>query len=424
MDRRRFLALAGGALLGGWTGETPPVRRAATRAGMARETSEAPAGARPIVLLLCGDVMTGRGIDQVLPHPSAPHLFEPVIDSAIDYVLLAERESGPIPRRVDFSYVWGDALAEFARARPDVRIVNLETAVTTSEDAWPGKGIHYRMHPGNAPCLEAAGIDCCVLANNHLLDWGRRGLQETLDTLHGLAIRTSGAGRDTAEAAAPAILEVPGGRVLVFAFGARSSGVPRDWEATRDRSGVRFLADFSEKRVEEIARQVASTKQPGDVVAASVHWGGNWGFEIPAQQRAFAERLIDVAGVDVVHGHSSHHVKGMQVHRGKLILYGCGDLLTDYEGIRGREEFRGDLGLLYFAAVDPASGRLVRLRMTPTRVRRFRLERALGADARWLRETLDHEGRSFGTGVEREPDETFLLRWDGEGVGAGARRGS
>jgi poly-gamma-glutamate synthesis protein (capsule biosynthesis protein) len=136
---------------------------------------------RSVTLFLCGDVTTGRGIDQILPHPGEPQLFETCMRSALGYVELAERASGPISRPVDFAYIWGDALATLERLRPDVRIVNLETAVTVADDAWPGKRIHYRMHPGNLPCLTAAKIDCCVLANNHVMDWGRGGLVETLD---------------------------------------------------------------------------------------------------------------------------------------------------------------------------------------------------------------------------------------------------
>jgi poly-gamma-glutamate synthesis protein (capsule biosynthesis protein) len=56
---------------------------------------------------------------------------------------------------VDFSYIWGDALAAFTRMAPDVRMINLETAVTTSDAYWPDKGIHYRVHPANIPCLTA-----------------------------------------------------------------------------------------------------------------------------------------------------------------------------------------------------------------------------------------------------------------------------
>src|SRR5512146_388158 len=110
----------------------------------------------PVTLFLCGDVMTGRGVDQILPHPGKPHLFESYVRSATGYVELAERASGAFKRPVDFAYIWGHALAEFGRVRPDARIVNLETSVTASEDAWPGKGIHYRMHPANVPCLTAA----------------------------------------------------------------------------------------------------------------------------------------------------------------------------------------------------------------------------------------------------------------------------
>src|SRR5690348_17518053 len=85
-------------------------------------------------LFLCGDVMCGRGIDQVLAHPCSPELYENYIRSAEDYVLLAEQMNGRIPRRNGPSYVWGVALDEFKRMQPDVRIINLETAVTRSND--------------------------------------------------------------------------------------------------------------------------------------------------------------------------------------------------------------------------------------------------------------------------------------------------
>ncbi|MCL4799762.1 MAG: CapA family protein [Burkholderiales bacterium] len=374
--------------------------------------SAEPTGASPVTLFVCGDVMTGRGIDQILPHPGAPHLFEPYVRSALEYVELAERASGPIARPAEFAYVWGEALAELERARPAARIVNLETAVTTSEDAWPGKGIHYRMHPANVPCLTAAKLDCCVLANNHVLDWGRRGLGDTLATLHAAGLATAGAGRDAAAAAAPATIRLPDGRrVLVFAFGMESSGVGADWAAGKGRPGVCVLPDLSARSVEEIAGRVRAAKGTGDVAVVSIHWGGNWGYDIGRAERAFAHGLIDTAGVDVVHGHSSHHPKGIEVHRDKLILYGCGDFLNDYEGIGGYEAFRAELTLMYFPTVDAASGRLLRLALTPMRVRRFRLERASDEAARWLAAMLGREGKKLGTRVERESGGTLALRW-------------
>lgn len=419
MNRRQFLA---GACCTGLLGpvRTLPLRN--PEIDMTAEThahSPVPPPGRPnqasiaVTLFVCGDLMTGRGIDQVLPHPSRPRLFESYIRSALGYVALAEQISGPIRRPVGFDYIWGDALAELHRLQPDARIVNLETAVTVSDDAWPGKGIHYRMQPANVPCVTAAKIDCCVLANNHVLDWGRAGLLETLDVLHRARIRTAGAGRDETAAVAPAIIDMPDkGRVLVLAFGVADSGVPRDWAAGARTPGVNFLSSLSTAAAAAIGRRVRSIKRETDLVVASLHWGDNWGFAIPAAQREFAHALIEQAQVDLVHGHSSHHVKGVEVHRGKPILYGCGDFLNDYEGIEGQEEYRGDLALMYFPTFDPATGRLLRFSMTPTQIRHFRVNRAPDEGERWLFETLNREGRQFGTWAERAENHTFRLRWN------------
>jgi len=362
-------------------------------------------------LFLCGDVMTGRGIDQVLPFACEPRLYESWVRSAVDYVELAERESGPIGRRQDALYPWGDGLEVLREQQPAARMVNLETAVTTSEDAQPGKGIHYRMNPANVACLTGAGIDCCVLANNHVLDWGQAGLDETLATLHAAGVGTAGAGRDLAEAAQPAVMEIdPGRRVLVFGYATPGSGTPASWAAGAGSGGVNFLGRLSVDAAEAVAAVTARHRRAGDAVVVSVHWGGNWGFGIPGEERTFAHRLVDAGGADIVWGHSSHHVKGIEVRDGKLILYGCGDLINDYEGIAGHGEFRGDLSLMYFPEVDSATGALCALRMAPMRMRRFRLERAPAEGVDWLLGVLNREGRALRTGVTL--DEQGLLALD------------
>jgi poly-gamma-glutamate synthesis protein (capsule biosynthesis protein) len=363
-----------------------------------------------VQLFLCGDVMTGRGIDQILPRPSKPHIEEPLMKSALGYVELAERVNGRIPRRAGFSYVWGGALEEFARMKPDWRIVNLETSVTVSEDRAP-KGINYRMHPANAPCLKAAGIDCAALANNHVLDWGAAGLMETLGTLAGLGIKTAGAGRNLEEAAAPAILaRSAGARVLVFSCGLGSSGIPAEWAAGEKKAGVWRLPDPGPAAVRAVAERVKAAKRAEDLAVLSIHWGGNWGYEIPPAHRAFAHAVIESAGVDLVHGHSSHHPLGIEVWRGRLILYGCGDFLNDYEGIGGYEEYRSHLALMYFATLR-RDGKLERLEVTPLAIRRFRLERAGEGDAGWLQARLDREGRKFGTRVSLNAAGRLTVGW-------------
>ncbi len=357
--------------------------------------------------------MLGRGVDQILPTPSDPRLFEPVVRSALEYVKLAEDRHGPIPRHVAFEYVWGDALSVLESIRPTARIINLETAITTSGDPCSDKEIHYRMHPANISCLKVAGIDCCVLANNHVLDWGRTGLDETQATLHRAGIQTAGAGRDEQEAASPAVIAAsPATRILVYAFAVPTSGVPRNWRASRERPGVNLLENLSPGVAAEIGRRISGDRRRGDIVVASLHWGGNWGYEVSKTERDFAHRLIDTAGVDVVHGHSSHHPKGIEVYERKVILYGCGDLLNDYEGIGGYEAFRGDLALMYFPTLESDSGDLLGLGMVPTRTRWLRINRASPDDTQWLAQRMDRECTKFGGRVTQASEHTLVLDWE------------
>jgi len=362
-------------------------------------------------LFLCGDVMTGRGIDQALPHPANPVLYEPYVRDAREYFQLAEKAHGSIPRPLSFDYIWGDALQELERAKVDFRIVNLETVIASTETPWPGKAIHYRMHPQNIGCLSAANISACALANNHVLDWGYDGLSETLLSLDTAGIARSGAGNDSDEGMQPAVLDTVGkGRVLLFSFGVSTSGIPEDWKATSISPGVNLLDDLSETTAEQICDQMRAHQQPGDLIVASIHWGSNWGYEIPREQVLFAHRLIE-EGVAIVHGHSSHHVKAIEVFQGRLILYGCGDFLTDYEGIRGYETFRGDLALMYLVELDSDSGELIAGRLVPMQMRRFRLQRAFAPDAKWVCNLLNEIAKQFGTASRLEQDNTLRLCW-------------
>jgi poly-gamma-glutamate synthesis protein (capsule biosynthesis protein) len=355
--------------------------------------------------------MTGRGIDQIMPRPSDPILHEPHVRSALGYVALAERASVNIPRAVPFDYVWGDALDEMDRREPDLRIINLETSITS--DGMPEeKGINYRMHPDNVGCLAAANIDCCVLANNHVADWGQGSLEDTLLALQRAGIATTGAGRDALAAARPAILEpATGRRLLVFAFACPSSGVPVHWTAGAKRPGVNFLADFSEASIADVARSIDGFRRPGDLVLVSIHWGSNWGYDVPTQHQRFAQDLIDHAGVDVIHGHSSHHPLAMEVHAGRPILYGCGDFINDYEGISGHEVFRPELTVAYFLNVEDREHRLLGVELVPFRVQKFRLVRASEGEASWLGKTLDRECQRFGHHVRLANDNTLTLSW-------------
>ena len=377
---------------------------------ISRMTPRGSSDSQPVTLSLCGDVMTGRGIDQVLPHPSNAVLYEPYVVSAVEYVTMAENAHGRIAKPVDLSYIWGDALAELDRMAPTARIVNLETSVTTSDD-HVRKGINYRMHPANIPCLTGAKIDCCVLANNHVIDWGRSGLAETLATLRCAGIKTTGAGPNLTEAERPAVIEAGlDSRVLIFGAGTADSGIPRDWAATDTRAGVALLRDLTQSTVDRISERMGAVKRPGDVDVLSIHWGGNWGYGIPREQQSFAHRLIDSGAVDVIQGHSSHHPKAIEIYRDKPVLYGCGDFLNDYEGISAYEEYRSELVLMYFVTMDSSTRKLLCLEMAPFEIKRFRLQRATHQDATWLADTLSREGKPFGTQLRLNADDRLILQ--------------
>src|SRR5690606_32246811 len=218
-----------------------------------------------LTFFLGGDVMTGRGIDQVLAHPGDPRLWEPYVDDARTYVELAEQANGRVPRPVDDTWPWGDALAVLDAAAPDLRLVNLETSVTRSDDVAVGKTVHYRMTPENVGCLTAARLDVCVLANNHVLDSCGRGLAHTSATLAGVGATTVGAGSARAAAERPAVLPPGGHRVVVASCGTVDSGIPPSWAAAPGRGGVHLLPRLGPAAADRLADQLGLPAATGQV---------------------------------------------------------------------------------------------------------------------------------------------------------------
>jgi poly-gamma-glutamate synthesis protein (capsule biosynthesis protein) len=115
--------------------------------------------------------------------------------------------------------------------------------------------------------------------------------------------------------------------------------------------------------------------------------------------------------VAIVHGHSSHHPRAIEIYRSRLIFYGCGDFLNDYEGIRGFERYRDDLALMYFADVEPDAGMLQALKIVPLQIKRFQLLRPSSCDISFVQQTLDRESRQFGTRVALESGDQLSVSW-------------
>src|SRR5271166_5045835 len=235
-----------------------------------------------VKVMMGGDVMLGRGVDQILPHPGEPELREPYVRDARGYVRLAERVNGLIARPVDWAWPWGEVLEILNEAAVDVRLINLETTITADGQFADRKPVCYRMHPDNLPALTALRPDVCALANNHILDFGYQGLTDTVTALDRAGIQGVGAGADLLTARRPAVVSAHGEhRVLVGSVAMKSAGVPESWAAHYHRPGVWLIRDPSlREAADEVAAGVLAHKIDGDVAIVSVHWGSNWGYAI------------------------------------------------------------------------------------------------------------------------------------------------
>jgi poly-gamma-glutamate capsule biosynthesis protein CapA/YwtB (metallophosphatase superfamily) len=344
-------------------------------------------------IILLGDVMTGRAVDSILRTPSAPYTPHPGSRTIGEMIRDAEGKNGPIPRGVDAAYVWGEARAPLAAMDPSVRIANLETAITRSPERQ-SKRINYRMDPANVEVLRALPIDCCTLANNHTLDWGRQGLTDTLDALDGAGIARTGAGRSYDEAWKPAYVPTAeGSRILVVGMAHGSSGIGRSWAAGPATPGIALLDEELKQEVRRLAELVRAHKSAGDIAVASIHAGPNWSFRVAPGYALFARALIEVAGFDVVHGHSSHHLAPLGFHRRRPVLFGCGDFINDYEGRDNPPEYNHTFAAAY--CLDTTD--LSRVEIKLFQIKKFRLERAGPADCARLAHMLSKCSAPFRT---------------------------
>jgi poly-gamma-glutamate capsule biosynthesis protein CapA/YwtB (metallophosphatase superfamily) len=351
-----------------------------------------------------------------LNHPSGQR---PDSEYTLDEIRKQNAQNG--------SYLWGDSVKLSISPPPDIRLLNLETAVTRTIDntdvpTW--KGIKYHMHVDNLHNIIKGFVDATYsaenddddvvhqspvivsLANNHVLDYGRLAFdKETLPAFERLSrsfgidglLQTIGVGRDFRSACKPAIVEVEQCRIEAFGFASACSGTPNDWWATNNRSGLVGLPAINShvevekaihtcKQIFELhgsyeKRQEESNRSKSLIRVVSIHWGPNWAYkgegrdEISARQE-FAHRLIDECHVDVIYGHSSHHIRGIETYKNKLILYGAGDIINDYEGFEnpGEEKYI-TMGGIFLVDLDSESGDFLQLRVIPTFMNRLRLER-------------------------------------------------
>ncbi|KIW93775.1 uncharacterized protein Z519_05090 [Cladophialophora bantiana CBS 173.52] len=371
-----------------------------------------PTTPKTYTLLLLGDVMIGRLIDALLPTSIARQSSHSDPESAawtVDKHILPRY---PQLKSYDYLSPWGNCTDLIRKS--DLVLANLETAVTTSEKKWPSKVFNYRTHPGNVQCLTDVGMGggmkrgCVSLANNHTLDWDIEGLQETVKTLDENGVEFAGAGRTKEEAGRPATLRLggeDGWDIKCWSF----ADHPSEWKAVDTFN----LIDYSGKGREMIKGQLlAEDHREGQrklgLKVVSMHWGPNYRWHPAREIVDLAHWMIDECGVDIIHGHSSHHVQGVEIYKGKLVVYGCGDFVDDYAV---DPKFRNDLSAAWRVSLGEKTEKegkseleVRRLEVFPNRIERFhaQLLQKDDPDHEWVEHIFRKLCHRFGTKVEKD----------------------
>jgi poly-gamma-glutamate synthesis protein (capsule biosynthesis protein) len=207
-------------------------------------------------------------------------------------------------------------------------------------------------------------------------------------------IAHAGAGRNRIEAWRPATLMCGTTRVVMIACTDNEAG----WEATSDRPGTCYVpTDLKDARTQELLSRVADVKQESDCLIVSCHWGANWGYRPPKSHIRFGRALID-AGADIVFGHSAHVFRGIELHRGRPILYSTGNFIDDYAV---DEIERNDESCVF--VLDFEKGVAPGIRLYPTMIRDFQARMAGPETARSIAEKMRILCAELGTPSTWDP---------------------
>ncbi|MBI4050516.1 MAG: CapA family protein [Candidatus Doudnabacteria bacterium] len=321
-------------------------------------------------LLLAGDVMLGRLVNEVLKYQPA-------------------------------NYPWSDTLPIFQSA--DFRVVNLECVISDKGRPWSAypKAFHFRSDAKNIEVLKTARIDAVTLANNHILDFEYEAMLECLEILERENIAYAGAGRDLEEAAKPAICQIKNLKIGVIAF---TDNEP-EWEATRDRPGTFYVPiELQDERAKALLAKVKEAKRQVDILIVAAHWGPNWGYRPPKEQIPFAHALID-SGADVIFGHSGHVFRGIEIYRNRPTIYCAGDFIDDYAI---DEIERNDESFIFLLEFEDKVCK--RLQLFPTIISDFQAQLAPRPRAVRIAQKMQELCEEFGTQSRWQDDGSLEIR--------------
>ena len=285
---------------------------------------------------------------------------------------------------------------------PDLTIVNLECAITSSTAIWPGalKAFYFGAPPQAIDALTGAGIDMVSLANNHTLDFGVHSLRETLHHLRRHGIRYAGAGVDSAAASTPAIMDCGGIKFGMAAFCNHQA----DFAAQADRPGIAYL-DFDDEfaAVAVLRRALEALRHAAvDWPILSLHWGPNMVFRPSIKFRRLAHAAINM-GWKILFGHSAHVFQGIEIYRGCPIIYAAGDLVDDYYV---DPEFRNDHQLLF--EMELTRSALRRIFLHPVFIEDCRTQPANKEQSEYIVRWMTVICSEMGTRVQQDGEKIWI----------------
>ncbi|HEX4835763.1 MAG TPA: CapA family protein [bacterium] len=294
-------------------------------------------------------------------------------------------------------YPWGDTLSLLRSA--DALFINLECVLADRGDPWPQKMFTFRSDAKNVAVLQTARVTAASLANNHALDYGAEALLECCATLRAHGICPAGAGPSIDAAREPAACAVGEVRVAFVAF---TDDVPA-WEAGPAAPGIFHVPltvppKTESPRLGGLLRIIEDAKRRSDIVIVSAHWGPNWG-AAPLAEHVDAAHLLVERGADVVFGHSSHIVRGVEIYRDRPILYSCGDYVDDYAV---DDVQRNDQACIF--CLDYDRDRLRQVLLIPTLIARGQARRAGGAERGKILRKVQALCARLGTAAHEVPE--------------------
>ncbi len=238
--------------------------------------------------------------------------------------------------RIGKGYTYPFELIVDMLKKGDVIFANLENPFTDKEKPVYGK-IAFRSRPEAFEAVRFGGFNLLNIANNHIMDQYEQGLFDTIALLEKEKIAFAGAGRNLDEARKPAIIEKNGLKIGMLsytdmAYDVFAGNPPMSFAATAEKAGV------APREFEYIKEDIEKLRDKVDLLIVSLHWGVEYVYEVLPEQVDFAHRVIDL-GADIIIGHHPHRMKGIEIYKGKPIIYSLGNLISDQNDPRNQEGF-------------------------------------------------------------------------------------